>query len=607
MGRWLPVIAVVLCAGLAGAMDGPLQAAVSPDYRLSFDDDSGWEPLGDAHLAEPGKYGRALDLRGNAGATVAAPPWLSARQGSLSLWVKPFWDADGAESHTFLTLGWDHPRRSYLALSYGWWEPTGAGELYFVVSNQEAVHCHAPVDWRAGEWRLVTAVWQAGDEGYCRLFVDGDPIAKRNVSFVGDYTPRSALHLGDDRVTTVSRGRRAQALIDELRLFRRPMSALDAYLDYQAGETIAEERARPKWGWLDKALNVHRQWNASYDGNSRLVERRVMFDGAHTWALSRGHIDERLRRMKDMGINIYVPCVICAGARYPTAYVPPDPRLGKNPFAGGFDPLAYLVEKAATMGIEVHPWFLVVKRIEGVRPEFSGDGVPPGAYDVHDPAFRAYAAQVVLDVARRYAVDGINLDYIRSMGVCTSPSCRASYRSRYGRDLTSDLSSGASGTSDRIAAWNGDAVTDIVRRVRQGLSGLDRPLALSVDTVPLSHSKIYQGQDSVAWANNGLVDVIYDMNYGRHWDLDRVIRTRQALDDPGKLTVILDVYSAYRKDNGAWLILPRDPDVLADGIKVLRRVLDGSNGVAFYHWQQVTEGQSSRLRAAVFDSPARAP
>ena len=46
------------------------------------------------------------------------------------------------------------------------------------------------------------------------------------------------------------------------------------------------------------------------------------------------------------------------------------------------------------------------------------------------PEFRHLMANLIAEVVSRYDVDGINLDYVRAIGLCTSDFCQADYQKR---------------------------------------------------------------------------------------------------------------------------------------------------------------------------------
>lgn len=110
-------------------------------------------------------------------------------------------------------------------------------------------------------------------------------------------------------------------------------------------------------------------------------------------------------------------------ALYASPYEPWSPVLtgtmGKSP---GYDPLAFAVEEAHRRGLELHAWFnpfraqsnyknpvsashVVRRKAEWVRRYGNYLWLDPGL-----PEVRKYTMDVMLDVVRRYDIDGVHID-----------------------------------------------------------------------------------------------------------------------------------------------------------------------------------------------------
>ena len=79
------------------------------------------------------------------------------------------------------------------------------------------------------------------------------------------------------------------------------------------------------------------------------------------------------------------------------------------------------MKRAHALNILVYPWFTVVRREDNAHPESAEAGTPQNAYDVHQPGFRTFAAQLILDVVARYDIDGVNLT-ILELWACACPN-----------------------------------------------------------------------------------------------------------------------------------------------------------------------------------------
>ena len=128
-----------------------------------------------------------------------------------------------------------------------------------------------------------------------------------------------------------------------------------------------------------------------------------------------------------IGLNTLILHVRLAGdAMYPTKFAPWSAYLtGKSGEAPSpsYDPLAYAVEEAHARGIQLHAWF---NPFRAMLPVFAGKAAATHVTRTHpewirkygtqtwidpgDPAARKYVLETMLDVVKRYDVDGIHID-----------------------------------------------------------------------------------------------------------------------------------------------------------------------------------------------------
>jgi uncharacterized lipoprotein YddW (UPF0748 family) len=126
-------------------------------------------------------------------------------------------------------------------------------------------------------------------------------------------------------------------------------------------------------------------------------------------------------------LNAVVMHVRLAGdALYPTAYAPWSVFLTGKSGVGpspAYDPLAYAVDEAHARGLQLHAWF---NPFRAMLPNFAGKAAPSHVTKKHpewirkygsqtwidpgDPAARKFVLETILDVVKRYDVDGIHLD-----------------------------------------------------------------------------------------------------------------------------------------------------------------------------------------------------
>ncbi|MHC1743879.1 MAG: family 10 glycosylhydrolase [Syntrophobacteraceae bacterium] len=329
------------------------------------------------------------------------------------------------------------------------------------------------------------------------------------------------------------------------------------------------------------------------------VQVRAIFDEGTGW-LSEEGARTTLGRIKRAGFNVYVVCVWHGmGVRYPSPVAVAEPGLSFE----GEDPLARLVRMAHAEGIEVHPWFCVSLRQREFLGEFFDPGIAPLAFDLHKPEFRTFIVNLMLDVVQRYDVDGINLDYIRTQGICTSRSCQDDYRNQYGRDLLDDLTRRKwdGGLEDHVQAWQDQAVEAIVREVSSKGKTLKPRLIVSVDGYLRASSDPWprneEGRQELAWAGLGLVDVVFSMDYGLSPNMETFARARAEMATNALAVLLLGNY-----DCGNGGCRSRTGALVSD--LVGRVVGRWPGGVAVYICSLLDESQIEALKLGPFRTPA---
>lgn len=609
--RLLAVSALLIAAALAAAggaaasgrktspAPAPERGAAARLVPGKIPGEAGEFSLHGAALEDLGA-GKAIRLTGKGWAEYLPAARLDTSGGSISFWIKPLWPETDQSSRTLLSMPWDDGRDGYLALSQGWWEPAGAGRLYFILSNQDHLHTSAPYRLSPGHWTHLAVTWNSGEGGGCRIYADGEMLARTDRPYFSSHRATRALIVGSDRGSSERKGRGMEALVSDLAVEARPLSDCEVRALFLADRERSEAAALKNRKWLDDGLKL--PLRSRRDGAGTTLETRAIFDEDIGWATSRSATDAVLQRIKRAGFNVYLPCVWHGnGAYFASRVARPDARL-KQRIDAGDDPLAYLIAKAHGLGIEVHPWFTVVKRSTDGYPEYHGSGTPEGAFDVHNGRFRDFIGALMLDVVRRYDVDGVNLDYVRTMGLCTCASCRADYQKESGFPFRPDYSlREVSGPArDRLQSWQDKAVSDIVSGFSTAARGAKPGLIISVDGHPQPKEAIrpLQGRNEVLWANSGWIDVIFAMNYDERVDVGTVDRVRAELQEPRRLIVLFGNY-----DNRGPGAASRPGRLVDDYAQYARRKWPGS-GVAFYLYGRLSDDQIETLARGAFMNKA---
>lgn len=560
----------------------------------------------DVSLVASGKWGGAIKL--GAGQWLSFDPAgnLDMKAGTLMFWIKPDWEATDAQSHALVSMGLDGDPEGYFALSQGWWETGGgAGRMYFVYDNESYMHASTAQMPAFGEnlneWHHLALTWSEGKPGHCAIYLDGELAARRTATAEQVRRPRTRLFIGTDSASGLGGDRPANCLLDELAIYDTAFDEEQIAAAYAAQESSWQEVQARKWAWLTDTLKGPEP-KLPRNAQGKLRESRAMLDESWNWA-SREQADAIVARLKRAGFNVYVPCVWHGqGAHWPTPLEPPAAGVDKL-ITPEHDPLAYLVERCHANGIEVHPWFVVSMCSRDFHPEFREAQTPDGFFDAHRPEFRDWIVTLMLDVVQRYEVDGINLDYIRTGGLCQGPKCQAEYEAKFGTKLLEDADQlpKPGWPNERLVQWQNEAIADLVRRVAVEGRKLRPRLIISADVhvgLP-SAPPTSDGRNVLPWIEQGWLDVAYDMDYGQILSYARLDAARQATRRPAAIVNLCGNYEVSRTGK----VVPREAKLVADQISFCQRRWPG-NGVGLYIYSMLSDEQIAALRAGPFQEDA---
>lgn len=550
---WLVVLWLVVAAG---ASDGQVS---SPEMRLLFrsgnDQDVAalvTKRVGGKILAD-GIPGATIRLGAGEYLVLDAQRVINPRGGAVSFWVRPQWKPEDRGSHTFLSFPWADSRTGYFAVSYGWWEPAGKDLTYVIGNNLEHANVARLIRYDLHQWTHLVCVWGEGTPGFIRLYVNGLKVGEDN-RYGGDYQAGSVLHLGADKGTPLAAGRWAHADFSGVSFFQTPLSDEAVFKLYQrdaaAGHLITTSR----------------------DPVSRQI--RAIFDEGVGWMSERG-ARETIRRIKAAGFNVFIPCVWHGGGtRYPSDSAPPEHKK----MVAGTDPLKRLIDIAHANAIEVHPWFTVTLRENAAFPEYFDTNTPAKAYDIHRHEFQRFMVELIADVARRYQIDGVNLDYIRTMGICTCSFCTREYHHQTGRDLVVDVLAVTPGVplEPALQAWQDDAVESLVRQISQRVKSLRPTAIISVDGHPQPFDD-REGRQEARWTNAELVDLVFNMDYGNPPDAERHHGVKTSFQEPWRLIPLISNY-----DWDGQKVKPKSAGTLRRNVDYLLRRWPGGIGIYLY-------------------------
>ncbi|MBU0993168.1 MAG: family 10 glycosylhydrolase [Proteobacteria bacterium] len=538
-------------------------------------------------LINDGIKGKAFQLNGNECLTLDAQSVLPQSEGTLMMWVRPHWGYyDAVEdiipvSHTFMSFNWNDG--GYFVFSDGWWEIKGAPYTWIVADNRMNLHAHSKIQYEKDKWIHLACSYKMGPAGYVRLFRNAEMVDEKRQFFSRTPLPVGKFFVGSDQGTDLAKNRWVDSDIDELVIFNKALEANDILSICKKQVPDCEARFN---NWTGDVLN--QPYTPPRDQNGVIKETRAIFDEGTGWVSPLG-MRETLNTIEQAGFNVYVPCVWHGkGVRYPSGLAPSE----ENVALPEKDPLALLIKTAHEKGIQVHPWFCVALRQRLFFDDYySLLQTPASAFDLHRPEFRKFMIDLILDVIRRYDVDGINLDYIRSMGVCTCTYCKKAYKDRFGRDLLADQAfrpeNGRMAT--HLQKWQDDAVASIVKEISQKGKAIRPGLVISVDGHP--KPKIlppsWEGRREIKWAKSGWVDVIYNMDYTEQPDFEKYDLILDELDGSAQLIMLISNYDIIYKRN-----ISRKPEDMNDLIGYIQRKYHTGVGVYIYSMMNTLQVKS---------------
>jgi uncharacterized lipoprotein YddW (UPF0748 family) len=224
------------------------------------------------------------------------------------------------------------------------------------------------------------------------------------------------------------------------------------------------------------------------------------------------------------GINTVVMLV-----KNTSGYVYYASEIGVPDPAWNWDFFGAFVAEAKKRKMEVHAWFCVFPEsslLGQVRqhPEWLIASPKRELVSVVNPALpavREYEISLMLEVAKKYSVDWIHLDYIRYPCEPAEPyfSFDAETLRLFKQDTGIDMAAIKARDTGNMAwdewlRWNTDRVTVFVRELRNALKATGSKARISAAVFPDAGSaRVFIGQDWPAWAGEGLVDMLCPMLY----------------------------------------------------------------------------------------------
>ncbi|MFW6168896.1 MAG: glycoside hydrolase family 10 protein, partial [Planctomycetota bacterium] len=256
---------------------------------------------------------------------------------------------------------------------------------------------------------------------------------------------------------------------------------------------------------------------------SKPVEGRAFWNHSGTGAYE-GDWNRTARELSEAGFNMVMPNMLWGGrAHYPSDLLPRSRTYQEHG-----DQISQCLAAAHKHGLQVHVWKVnwnlsgaprsFVQKIHAERRnQVSVEGQSHDWLCPSHPENFQLELRSMLEVARKYDVDGLHFDYIRYPGrdKCYCNGCRKRFEADVDRRVANwpeDCYSGE--LRDEYSAWRCDQITRLVKAVHDQAKQLQPDIEISAavfGSYPNCKSSV--AQDWLAWVDAGYLDFICPMDY----------------------------------------------------------------------------------------------
>lgn len=309
--------------------------------------------------------------------------------------------------------------------------------------------------------------------------------------------------------------------------------------------------------------------------------------------------ERSIRVLKEHGFNaIFVNLLWAGRAHYPSEYLPVDERVATEG-----DQIAEALRWCREFGVELHVWkvnynlsnapaeFVEKLRAEG-RLQRRADGSEELWLCPSDPRNFALERDSMLEVVRKYDVDGIHFDYIRypDTGTCYCDGCRERFVRDTGvqvEEWPNDVVAGP--LASQYTQWRRDQVTRLVRAVAEEARRIRPSVTVSAAVFSWPGAIEWVNQDWPHWIDEGLLDFVCPMNYTASRDeLERMVVTEVKLVG-GRVPLYIGI--------GEFII--SETHDLVEQLECARRL--GADGFVCFSYEHLgpSEGRMEQLHSSL--------
>jgi uncharacterized lipoprotein YddW (UPF0748 family) len=154
------------------------------------------------------------------------------------------------------------------------------------------------------------------------------------------------------------------------------------------------------------------------------------------------------------------------------------------------------------------------------------------------------------------------------------------------------------GTVPSLKDYQETAVTSLVTAISKTVKAKKPHIFISAD-VFVGHAPLSQGQNSIVWINDGLVDGTFRMDYSRRINIESMEATRRELSTPNSQSLLISNMTNPDELSVGQKPFARDGKWLAETISMIFKRWP-ETGIAIYFYKYLTDEQIFALKNGPF-------